>query len=535
MHPSDRTVSQTTNDDSSTMTSLLSNDAADTYSDTGSEECTSQTPRMYTKEQRDAVLAAAAPLDNVNGWDLTQANRYMIKLAAQGSVDIVRYDGSKPLKADADDRADSANLPTPRGGGEWYHRPLRNFTVAPYGTVYVHFFCLDLSTTHRKLAANKHVPGCFGDVYLVAHFETNEGGMEYSDGRQLSPEDFDFDHDVMPSWMKTEYSETYGIMPTRPEVFYWLVYELRFKSLYYFNEFVKASANVMRSVLATVADHAPDSYGECQRACKDFTRKFEHPEAEFMHTSATMSHPRGMDVQLIRSFASLKAYSDGLVAIGNRCIARTVKHFRIRVSMEPFMFDGFEIDCPGMDCRSYATCVSKVWGALYERVRMQVAASAAARARRTQIHDAMMAAEAAEAKAKEQRRKAAAVESRAAKAAAGEAPLTPRGAPRPSQRADKKAARQQHRTLNYQEATVAALTHSVHILPEQKTVRREAAELHKEAAHHERIAREEREKVVRLRDLDKSASAAREAATHYVPGPSTINDVLCDALEKASV
>ena len=73
----------------------------------------------------------------------------------------------------------------------------------------------------------------------------------------------------------------------------------------------------------------------------------------------------------------------------------------------------------------------------------------------------------------------------------------------------------------------------MHVLPEQKGYRHEAAELRKEVAHSERLAREAKEKLVRLRELDRNASAAHEAAAHYVPPPATLNGALAAAVENA--
>lgn len=490
-------------------------------------------PTADQKVKRDAILAAAAPYNNVEGWDLVGGVPSMIKLSATGPVTIVPYDRTKPLKADYRCDQGECNLPNSRNGGEWYHRALDQFSVAPYGKVFVNFYSIDLETCGVKLPPNKHIPGCLGDVYLVAHFEAAEDGMQWRH-RNVSYDDFDKTEE-MPDYLKWDWQNTHGIMPScsAPGVWRSIVTELRFKSLFYYNKFNDASTQMSNATLRKVQDGAPQFYRNCQRDFLRYNKAFTHPEAELTHTSGSFMHPNGVDVQLLCSFEALKAYCDGLVDIANDYLKRANAESGFDGFLLKHMLKGFEIDCPGVNTNEYASNISKVWEALYKRTLAQATESAAARGRRLEIHDAMMAAQEAEAKAKEQRRKLAAAESRAAKADAPAAPYTTRGAHRLSQRAGKKAGREQRRQSDRQAEITATLAHDVHVLPEQKGYRHEAAELRKEVAHSERLACEAKEKLDRLRELAKNASAAREAATHHVPSPVTLNGVLAAAMEKA--
>ena len=512
----------------------LTDDESDTNSDAGSEEREGSgvgEPTVDQKLKRDAILAAASQYNDVNGWDLIGGVPSMIKLSATGPVTIVPYDRTKPLKADYRQQQDEYNLPNSRNGGEWYHRALDQFPVAPYGKVFVNFYSIDIQTCGVKLPPNKHIPGCLGDVYLVAHFEAAEDGMEW--GRNVSYDDFDKTEEL-PDYLKWDWQNTHGIMPScsAPGVWRSMVGELRFKSLYYYNKFNEASTQMANATLRKVQDVAPQFYRECQRDFLRYNKAFTHPEAELAHTSGSFMHPNGIDVQLLRSFEALEAYSDGLVDISNDYLERADADYGFEGRLLKHMFEGFQIDCAGVHSNDYATNISKVWEALYKRTLAQAAESAAGRARRLEIHDAMMAAQEAEAKAKEQRRKLAAAESRAAKANAPEAPYTARGAHRLSQRAGKKAGREQRRQSDREAATAAALEHEVHVLPEQKGYRSEAAELRKEVAHSERLAREAKEKLDTLRELAKNASAAHEAATHNVPAALSIGNSLAAAMDK---
>lgn len=486
-------------------------------------------PMADQKVKRDAILAAASPYNDVNGWDLVSGIPSMIKLSATGPVTIVPYDRTKPLKADYRQPRGEYNLPNSRNGGEWYHRALDEFYVAPYGKVFVNFYSIDLETCGVKLPPNKHIPGCLGDVYLVAHFEAAELGMKW--GRSVSYDDFDKTEEL-PDYLKWDWQNTYGIMPScsAPRVWRSIVYGLRFKSLFYYNKFKDVSTRMWKETIRKVQDGAPQFYRDCQRNFLRYNKAFTHPEAELAHTSRHRQHPNGVDVQLLRSFEALEAYCDGLVDIANDYLKRANAEYGLKGSLPKHMLNGFEIDCPGVNTNEYASNISKVWEALYKRTLAQATELAATRARRLEIHDAMMAAQEAEAKAKEQRRKLAAAEARAAKADAPEAPYTARGAHRLSQRAGKKAGREQRRQSDRQAEITATLAHDVHVLPEQKGYRHEAAELRKEVAHSERLAREAKEKLDRLRELAKNASAAREAATHHVPSPVTLNGVLAAAM-----
>lgn len=510
---------------------------SDAESDAGWDEhdVSPETNSVEFKMRRDALLAAAPPLTNVNGWNLKPNHPSMIKLPTNGAVTIVPYDRAKPLMPDYHGQS-QCNLPTLHNDGEWYGCSLCRFSVPPYGTVYVNFYSVDTSycTDTKRLPSNKHIPGCRGDVYLVAHFEANEDGMRESD-RNVCHDDFDSGEKV-PDWLEWDFTETYGVMPSGCKirnVWYPLLLELRFKSLYYYNRFNDASADVANSMLDTVQRIAPHFYHRWQRDFLRYNKDFHHPEAELAHTTGSMLHPGGLDVQLLRSLSALESYSQGLSDLTNDYLALAGATLRVVNKLRVEMFDGFKIDCAGIDSDVYATNISKVWEALYDRVLAQAAESTATRARRLEMHGAMMAAQEAEAKAKEQRRKLAAAESRAAKANASEAPYTSRGTPRLSQRADKKATREQRRCLGREAKTAAALAHVVYVLPEQKEYRHEAAELRKEVAHADRLAREAKETFDRLHELAKSTSAAHEAATHYVPLPATLNDMLTTALESA--
>ena len=147
------------------------------------------------------------------------------------------------------------------------------------------------------------------------------------------------------------------------------------------------------------------------------------------------------------------------------------------------------------------------------------------RRRREEIHDAMVEAERAEAKAKEARRKHQAELTRQKAREAPPKPYTPRQEPPRSKKAAKTAARASQRA-----GTSKALEHQVHSQPEQREIRAAAFD-HKQAIEHaDKVAREANVKLVRLRRLDAEASAAYEAAVHVVPPPATIADALADAL-----
>jgi hypothetical protein len=147
------------------------------------------------------------------------------------------------------------------------------------------------------------------------------------------------------------------------------------------------------------------------------------------------------------------------------------------------------------------------------------------RRRREEIHDAMVEAEQAEAKAKEARRKHQAELTRQMAREAPPRPYTPRQEPPRSKKAAKRAARAAQRA-----GQATLLEHQVHSLPEQREIRVAAFD-HKQAMEHaNKVAREANEKLERLRRLDADASAAYEAAVHVVPPPATIADVLTDAL-----
>ena len=165
-----------------------------------------------------------------------------------------------------------------------------------------------------------------------------------------------------------------------------------------------------------------------------------------------------------------------------------------------------------------------------ERIRQTREVEKQRRAQQLEVHEAMMAAKRAEEKAQEELRKHQAAEERARRAEAAEKPLTPRGEPRLSERGSKVAYRKDNRA-KHKNAKAAELEHAVHVLPEQRKQRSDAAELRKQAAHTWKVAREAKEKAERLRELAKQASAAFEAATHAVPGPPTLNSALTAALD----
>ena len=165
-----------------------------------------------------------------------------------------------------------------------------------------------------------------------------------------------------------------------------------------------------------------------------------------------------------------------------------------------------------------------------ERIRQTREVEKQRRAQQLEVHEAMMAAKRAEEKAQEELRKHQAAEERARRAEAAEKPLTPRGEPRLSERGSKVAYRKDNRA-KHKNAKAAELEHAVHVLPEQRKQRCDAAELRKQAAHTGKVAREAKEKAERLRELAKQASAAFEAATHAVPGPPTLNSALTAALD----
>ena len=384
-----------------------------------------------------------------------------------------------------------------QGGGTTAH--WTSF-VAPYGKVFVNFTA---STLIRavELKPNK-IPGCLGDVYLVAHFEPSEVGLKYD--RNVSCEDFDRT-EKLPEYLKWHWEETHGIMPScsNPDVWRSIVYELRFKSLFYYNEYKEASTEIANSALNMVLQEAPHFYRDCQIAFLRYNKAFKHPESEFVHTSGTIRHPKGMDVQLLRSFAALEAYCDGIVYIANTFI-KEAEGTCFGANVLKHTFDGFEIDCPGVHSDEYANNISKVWEGLYKRTLAQAAESAAARAHRLAMHDAMMEAEQAEAKAKEQRRKLQAAESRAAKANAPEAPYT---AWRRLSAAAKAA--RQRRQSDREAETAAALAHEVHVLP--KGLPPPAAELRKAVAHADKVICTLL-KYDRMREL-LELSAAHEAAS----------------------
>jgi hypothetical protein len=144
--------------------------------------------------------------------------------------------------------------------------------------------------------------------------------------------------------------------------------------------------------------------------------------------------------------------------------------------------------------------------------------------RRHEIHDALIAVEKAEEKAKTARRAHEAALARAARAAAPPKPHTSSRSPPGSKKAEKKAARGAHGVAT-REGTASQLEHNVHVvLPEQ-------CDTQQEMAHTEKVACEARDKVKHLRLLHANASMEHEAATHMVPTEPTVNGTLVDAMQ----
>ena len=126
---------------------------------------------------------------------------------------------------------------------------------------------------------------------------------------------------------------------------------------------------------------------------------------------------------------------------------------------------------------------------------------------------------------KEARRKAQAAEARAKRAATAPPAYTAYREPPKSQKSAKKSARQAKRMAT-QDAALSELKHQVHILPEQKQLREASAEASKQLAHAEAEVRKAKERIQALKNLEADMSAAREAATHYVPPASSIGSVV---------
>jgi hypothetical protein len=170
-----------------------------------------------------------------------------------------------------------------------------------------------------------------------------------------------------------------------------------------------------------------------------------------------------------------------------------------------------------------------------EELAQREAAAEAERARRQEIHDAHEAALGAEENARELRRKLHAIESRKAAAAAGPKPYTPRAEPPKSKKSAKKQARAEKRFATKQEATLNELEHEVHIQPERHAVSEAAFKARQDLEHAEKVARDARARVDRLRSLAAAASAEHEAATHVVPPRPTFGATLEAAIAAVHV
>lgn len=484
--------------------------------------------RSFSKEGRDAVLANAPPLTNVKGWNLIVKERYMLKLAANGPVEVVPYDVTKPVYSGFGGRK-PGNLPS---GLEWDSRTLAPaFFVPPYGKVYTSFYTVDLTFYQgAPLPSNKHIPGCDGDAYIVGHFEPSQDGQAWH-ADMVSADDFDED-EAMPEWLGWSLDMCHGLLPSKPEHWETMAHELRFKSLFYYNDFRKYVSNFETQLLYAVKEKAPSQYSNFQRSMIKFIKTFKHPESELVQTSGSFMHPDGLPVQLVRTTGAVKAYTDETVEIVNKHLRLGGAAVKMCAYEIPDGLANFKVDCPGMAIEAYGRQIGAVWSALVSRARERASETEAARARRLEIHDAMVEAQQAEAKAKELRRKLQAAESRKAAEAAAPKPFTAYREPPTSKKAARVAARKDKRMGTKEQATANVLAHEVHVIPEQRELRHEAAELRKQVAHAERLEREAREKVTRLRQLAAEVSAAHEAAVHVVPPQGTLNGALISAIKQ---
>ena len=167
---------------------------------------------------------------------------------------------------------------------------------------------------------------------------------------------------------------------------------------------------------------------------------------------------------------------------------------------------------------------SVAWQISSELERIEVekrdAASRSETQRLQELHDAREAAERAEQKAIELRRKLHAMKSRAEAAAKGPAPYTAYKPPPTSSKSTKRL-----NTDRVAEAA-AAIEHEVHVLPTQRAFRADRFELKQQIEHEESEARKSRAKEESLKIMIAKMSAAREAATHVVPSPPTLFDAM---------
>ena len=169
-----------------------------------------------------------------------------------------------------------------------------------------------------------------------------------------------------------------------------------------------------------------------------------------------------------------------------------------------------------------ATSVAWQISSELERIELEKrdAASRTEKQRLQELHDAREAAEQAEEKATELRRKLQAFKSRAEAAAKGPAPYTAYKPPPKSSKSTKR--------LNADRVAeaAAAIEHDVHTLPTQRAFRADRFELKQQIEHAEADARKSRAKEESIKIILAKMSAAREAATHVVPSPPTLFDAM---------
>ena len=405
--------------------------------------------------------------------------------------------------------------------------------IEPYGWLYIDLAIDENGRFTQAGKLNRHIPGVFGDAYVVSHFEAMDM-WQGCDPKQLA-------------WWGRYKESTHFAYPIREERMYWIALNFEMYKLTCFNPLERVKQECDSEIIMKVRLFPQGFYDLFMKSFDRYVKSLKIDDAEVVDPFYARSLPFSKMV-LVKSSDALLTYTAGLISVFNRFIS---KHDELS-DIPILAFGGFRdlqrIRYPGS--RSPVTTVAKqcarIWIRMQQRfvktfddAKQEHPVSPTEHCSNMSDHeraywdnyDKMR----SEEQAKEVQRKIRATAERARRIERGNTYVYHPAPQQVQKKGGKKYARHE-RTQNQRNLeTQRDMAHNVHITKESRELARERFKARQEQEHHDRIEREARKRAEASKNWATEMSASEEAKSHIVPVHATIGDALAEALEKSQM